>query len=60
VAIKSNSSASSSRKPVEKSEKQLAFEREAREKLENADMNAFDRMMKRIALKSDDKTRIKD
>jgi hypothetical protein len=48
VARKSNSSASRSRKPVEKSEKQLAFEREAREKLENADMGNFDRMMKKL------------
>jgi hypothetical protein len=31
-----------------KSPKQEAFEREAREKLENADMVAFDRMMKRL------------
>jgi len=31
-----------------KSPKQEAFERDAREKLENADMAAFDRMMKKI------------
>jgi hypothetical protein len=31
-----------------KSPKQEAFERDAREKLENADMGAFDRMMKGI------------
>jgi hypothetical protein len=31
-----------------KSPKQEAFERDAREKLENADMDAFDRMMKRL------------
>jgi hypothetical protein len=31
-----------------KSPKQEAFERDAREKLENADMGAFDRMMEEI------------
>jgi len=35
-----------------KSPKQESFEREAREKLESADMSAFDRMMKRIIKKS--------
>jgi hypothetical protein len=43
VATKEGNSVSS-----EKSEKQKAFERDAREKLENADMGAFDRMMKRV------------
>jgi hypothetical protein len=46
VATTANSSASSQKK----SAKQLEFERAAREKLENADMNAFDRLMKRITL----------
>jgi hypothetical protein len=31
-----------------KTEKQEAFEREAREKLENADMGAFDKFMKSL------------
>jgi hypothetical protein len=48
MASKPNNSASHSLKQGEKSEKQLAFEREAREKLENADMKAFDRMMKTL------------
>jgi len=43
VATKEDNSASSPKSP-----KQEAFEREAREKLENADMDAFDRMMKRV------------
>jgi hypothetical protein len=37
--------------PKKKSAKQEAFEKEAREKLENADMGAFDRMMKRLVSK---------
>jgi hypothetical protein len=43
VATKEDNSASSPKSP-----KQEAFEREAREKLENADMNAFDEMMKKL------------
>jgi hypothetical protein len=35
-----------------KSEKQEAFEREARETLENADMGKFDKMMKGLLRKS--------
>jgi len=40
-----------------KSAKQEAFEREAREKLDNADMGAFDRMMKRLITQTADKTK---
>jgi hypothetical protein len=47
VATTANSSASSQKKSAKQ---QLEFERAAREKLENADMNAFDRLMKRITL----------
>jgi hypothetical protein len=41
--VKGNSASSS-----KKSAKQEAFERDAREKLENADMGAFDKMMKNL------------
>jgi hypothetical protein len=43
VATKQSNSASSP-----KSAKQEAFERDAREKLENADMDVFDNFMKRL------------
>jgi hypothetical protein len=46
VTTTANSSASSPKK----SAKQLEFERAAREKLENVNLNAFDRLMKRIVL----------
>jgi hypothetical protein len=45
VAKAPSNSASS---PTKKSAKQKAFEREAREKLENADMGKFDEMIRRI------------
>jgi len=41
--VKDNSASSPKKSP-----KQEAFEREAREKLEHADMQLFDRTMKRI------------
>jgi hypothetical protein len=44
VAKSKDNSASSPKK----SAKQEAFEREAREKLENADMGKFDQLMKKI------------
>jgi hypothetical protein len=37
-----------SRSSEKKSPRQEAFEREAREKLEHADMDMFDKMMKRV------------
>jgi hypothetical protein len=43
VATKENNSASSPKSP-----KQEGFERDARKKLENADMGAFDEMMKKL------------
>jgi hypothetical protein len=42
--VKGNSASS----PKKKSPNQEAFEREAREKLENADMGEFDQMIKRL------------
>jgi hypothetical protein len=44
--IKHQSSSPSRLLPEKKSAQQEIFERDAREKLENADMEAFDRMMK--------------
>jgi hypothetical protein len=41
--VKGNSASSPKKSP-----KQEAFEREARETLENADMGSFDRMMKKL------------
>jgi hypothetical protein len=41
--------------PKKKSAKQEAFEKEARESLENADMNTFDQMMRKL-IRSDKKS----